>query len=99
MVDAVERAPGAPGAAALLTFLIADIRGYTSFTVQHGDEAGARLATRFAGIAEELVAPRGGTVVELRGDEALAVFPSARNALRAALKLQERFAQEMRSDP
>jgi class 3 adenylate cyclase len=30
------------------TFLIADIRGYTRFTLEYGDEAAARLAARFA---------------------------------------------------
>src|SRR5437764_3824246 len=42
---------------------------------------------------------RGGRVIELRGDEALAVFSSPRQAIRAALDLQERFAQETRDDP
>jgi len=67
------------------TFLIADVRGYTQYVEKHGDEAAARLAERFAAIAGETVAARDGTVIELRGDEALAVFPSARQALRAAL--------------
>lgn len=30
-----------------LIFLIADVRGYTSFTVQNDDEAAAGLARRF----------------------------------------------------
>lgn len=67
------------------TFLIADMRDWTRFTLEQGDEAAAKLATRFADIAEEIVATRGGRVIELRGDEALAVFSSARQALRAAL--------------
>ena len=80
------------------TFLIADVRGYTRFTVEHGDEAAARLAGRFAQLAREAVSARGGEVIELRGDEALAVFSSARQALRAALELQACFAQEAGSD-
>lgn len=83
--------PSAPPQSELLTFLIADVRGYTRFTVQHGDEAAARLATRFAEIASETAEQHGGRVTELRGDEALAVFTSARQALRAAVALQERF--------
>jgi class 3 adenylate cyclase/tetratricopeptide (TPR) repeat protein len=85
--------------AAIHTFLIADIRGYTSFTAEHGDEAAARLATRFAGLAQEVVEAYGGRVVELRGDEALAVFVSARQALRAAVRFQARLAEETRVDP
>ncbi len=38
-------------------------------------------------------------MVELRGDEALAVFGSARQAIRAAVDLQDRFADETVTDP
>ena len=37
----------------VLTFLIADIRGYTSYTRARGDEGAARLAGTFAEIARE----------------------------------------------
>ena len=76
------------------TFLIADIRGYTRFTEQHGDEASAKLAARFSEIVREGVQLRGGELIELRGDEALAVFDSARQAIRAAVDLQSQFAEE-----
>ena len=79
---------------AIRTFLIADVRGYTRFTAQHGDEAASRLATRFAEVAAEGVEAWGGELVELRGDEALAVFDSPRQALRAAVELQSAFADE-----
>ena len=85
--------------AAIHTFLIADVRGYTLFTQERGDEAAAKLAAKFAGIAREGVEARGGSVIELRGDEALAVFTSARQAIRAALDLQERFVAESIADP
>jgi class 3 adenylate cyclase len=81
------------------TFLIADIRGYTRFTEEHGDEAAARLAGQFAAVTREGVATRGGTIVELRGDEALAVFGSARQALRAAVELQVLFEEETHAEP
>lgn len=92
-----ESVPGVVGQ--VRTFPIADVRGYTRFTVEHGDEAAAKLAARFAAIARRIVAAHEGEVVELRGDEALAVFSSARQALRAALGLQEAFAQETMVDP
>jgi len=78
----------------VLSFVIADIRGYTAFTQSHGDDAAAELAARFARIAREGAEAYGGEVVELRGDEALAVFPSPRQALRAAAELQMTFADE-----
>jgi class 3 adenylate cyclase len=70
------------------TFLIADIRGYTPYTDEFGDEAAAALARRFAELAREAVQGRQGTLLELRGDEAVAHFGSARQALRAAVDLQ-----------
>src|SRR5581483_486605 len=85
--------------AAIKTFLIADIRGYTRFTQQHGDEASARLASTFAALARETIESEGGRLVELRGDEALAVFDSARTALRTALELQRQFATRTIADP
>src|SRR4249919_1048620 len=82
----------------ILTFLIADVRGYTSFTQTRGDEAAARLAMTFAEMANEAVEARSGRVIELRGDEALAVFGSARQALRAAVDLQLALLDEMELD-
>src|SRR5215213_5446418 len=86
-----------PGAG-VLTFLIADVRGYTTYTQSRGDEAAARLAATFADIAREGVEDHDGEVIELRGDEALAVFRSAREALRAAVDLQVTFADEVQLD-
>lgn len=70
------------------TFLISDIRGYSTFTRERGDETAARLATRFADLARDAVEARGGRVIELRGDEALAVFDSTPQAVRAGLEFQ-----------
>jgi WD40 repeat protein/class 3 adenylate cyclase len=85
--------------AQIRTFLIADVRGYTVFTQERGDEAAAALARKFAAVARQGVEARGGTVVELRGDEALAVFDSARQAIRASVELQRRFVDETVADP
>jgi predicted ATPase/class 3 adenylate cyclase len=85
--------------ALLLTFLIADVRGYTRFTGERGDEAAAQLADRFAGLCEELIGQHDGKLIELRGDEALAVFSSARSALRGAVALQQAFRQAVIDDP
>ena len=84
--------------AAIRTFLIADIRGWTAFTAEHGDESASALARKFAEIANEGVEAWGGRVVELRGDEALAVFESGRDALRAATELQAAFTAETQLD-
>src|SRR5437588_442679 len=79
------------------TFLIADVRGYTRFTQERGDEAAARLATRFAELAHEAIEAAGGSLLELRGDEALAVFDPGREAGHAAAERQEACAGEARN--
>ncbi len=82
------------GVAQLRTFLIADVRGYTRYTQQHGDEAAAKLAATFADLVRSTVKEHDGRLIELRGDEALVVFESARNALRAAIAMQAVFERE-----
>ncbi|HXX60731.1 MAG TPA: adenylate/guanylate cyclase domain-containing protein, partial [Candidatus Sulfotelmatobacter sp.] len=84
---------------AIRTFLIADIRGYTRFTARRGDEAASRLARKFAEVVGEAVEAWGGHLVELRGDEALVVFESARQALRCAVELQDALADESAAEP
>lgn len=86
-------------ASTIQTFLIADIRGYTRFTSERGDEDAARLASVFADLAREAVESRRGRVVAIRGDELLAVFASARQALHAAVEAQQVFAAATRRDP
>lgn len=91
-----------PATAALTevrTFLFADVRGYTRFTQEHGDAAAARLVARFIAVMQAGIEARDGHLVEIRGDEALAAFTSARQALRAAIELQARFRAETENDP
>ena len=96
--EAIDRGPSAPSppdgdrGSESRTFLIADVRGYTKYTAEFGDQAAGDLVARFAELVQEVVVSREGLLLELRGDEALVVFVSARQALRAAVELQERFA-------
>ena len=85
--------------AAILVFVIADIRGYTRFTQLHGDDAAARLASRFAELAHSVAERWDGQVVEVRGDEVLSVFASARQALHAAHDLHDRYVSERETQP
>jgi class 3 adenylate cyclase len=80
-------------------FLIADVRGYTRFTAEHGDEVAAELASAFAALTRAGVEAFDGQLIEVRGDEALAVFLSTRRAIRAALDLQRRYAEHSRDEP
>src|SRR4051812_26321247 len=96
VLDPIPAESGVTGDAELRTFLIADVRGYTSFTQLHGDERAAKLAAKFAQVSREVVEAHQGSVLELRGDEALCVFVSPRHAVRAAIALQRRFVEETR---
>lgn len=62
-----------------------DHRGRTCVTCRK------RGLAKFADIARESVEARGGRLLELRGDEALCVFASTREAIRAAVDLQPAF--------
>ena len=86
------------GESSARTFLIADVRGYSRYTERYGDEAAARLAAKFAELVAEGVEAHDGQTVEIRGDEALVVFTSARQAIRAAVDLQEQFEEESSLD-
>ena len=81
------------------TFLVAGLRGYTAFIDEQDDGAAARLAARFADVVREHVEARDGSVIELRGDEALAVFRSPRQAIRTAVELQARLLEETMATP
>jgi ABC-type transport system substrate-binding protein/class 3 adenylate cyclase/streptogramin lyase len=91
---AADAGPGSE----LVAVLIADIRGYTTFTQTRGDEAAAKLTSKFEAIVRSLVPEFGGTVVEIRGDEALCAFSSPRQCLRLAVTLQQRFVEETLAD-
>jgi WD40 repeat protein/class 3 adenylate cyclase len=91
--------PEQPRTAEVRAFLICDIRGYSTFTSQRGDEAAARLARTFAGLARDAVVARGGRVIELRGDEVFAAFTAARQAVKAGLEIYLACAEESAAHP
>jgi class 3 adenylate cyclase len=86
------------GQTGVRTFLIVDVRGYSRYTEEYGDEEAARLAAKFAEVVAEEIEAHGGGVVEIRGDEALAVFTSARQAIRAGVDLQGAFQEQRDTD-
>lgn len=92
-------APPLVSGADIRTFLFADFRGYTRFTQEHGDEAASALANRFANLIREVVPEFEGELIELRGDEALCIFRSARQALRASVEVQRRLRTETGDEP
>ena len=90
---------GGRGDATVRTFLLADVRGYTRYTREKGDEAASQLAHRLAGLVGSTVPEFGGELLEVRGDETLCVFASARQALRAAVEVQRRLRAPPDDEP
>jgi len=95
----VDSHPENVGGTAIRTFLFADIRGYTRFILERGDAAGVQLVEKFMTSARAVLTARHGQVIGLAGDEIVAMFGSAREALQAAVELQARFAEASATDP
>lgn len=60
-----------------------DLAGFTSLTVEHGDEAAAAAATTLFDIADRAVRTRSGRVVKQLGDGVLLRLPDSETAIRA----------------
>ncbi len=62
--DGHQRDPvAAEGNPGVMTFLIADVRGYSRYTEEYGDEAAASLSNSFVALVQEGVDAHGGTLV------------------------------------
>src|SRR3982751_3643175 len=77
----------------LSAILAADVAGYSR--LMHGDKEGthARLTALLANVIEPAIAEYGGRVVKNTGDGFLAEFPSAVEAVRAAIQFQTRIKE------
>jgi peptide/nickel transport system substrate-binding protein len=80
-------------------FLLADIRGYSSFSDARGDEAAAALTERFIAVAERVIGGFGGESLGNRGDEVLFAFESPRQAIRAAVEFEQALLDATRENP
>jgi class 3 adenylate cyclase len=77
----------------LAAILAADVAGYSR--LMHSDEEAthAKLTTLLAGGVEPAIAEHGGRIVKNTGDGFLAEFPSAVEAVRAAVQFQTRIKE------
>jgi class 3 adenylate cyclase/YHS domain-containing protein len=70
-----------------LTFLFADLAGFTALTEAHGDERAAVLATEFCGRMRERAAEAGAEVVKTIGDAAMIRSERAGAAIALGLRI------------
>jgi TolB-like protein/class 3 adenylate cyclase/Tfp pilus assembly protein PilF len=74
----------------LLAILAADVAGYSRLTHNDEEATHARLTTLLADAVAPAIADHGGRIVKNTGDGFLAEFPSAVEAVRAAMQFQTR---------
>jgi tetratricopeptide (TPR) repeat protein/transcriptional regulator with XRE-family HTH domain len=94
-----RRHSSAEPAADIQIFLVAAVRDHTTHIYEHHDEEAAELAMHFGAIGREVIESHSGRVIDLGGTEILAVFTSARAALRAAAELQQHVAEVSAANP
>jgi adenylate cyclase len=83
----------------LVAILAADVVGYSRLIAEDEADTLARLRALFQEVVRPAVAARGGRVFRLLGDCVLAEFPSAVEALRCALRLQDAVASRAANGP
>jgi class 3 adenylate cyclase len=70
-------------------FLFADLRGYTAFTEQHGDQAAAELLGRYRALVRREIATFHGAEIRTEGDSLYVVFNSVSQAVQAGLAIRD----------
>lgn len=90
-VGSAERSrflPPTPLPADAVTFVIADLCGYTALTEAHGGAEAATTVARYRSLAEHALAD-GARIIEQVGDELLIVADDAHAALASALSIRD----------
>src|SRR5260370_117492 len=103
-IGAQGQVPGpqaAPGAAVpfggTVTIFFSDIRGFTDYTEQSGDEAAYRILREHNAIVRKQIEAFGGVVVKTQGDSFMVAFTTARGAVICAVAPQWEIVQADRN--
>ena len=73
-----------------LAIQFSDLRGFTSFTAQRGDQEAYRVVRDFVGLVEEQVDQFGGRLLKTYGDGVMTSFEDAGQALRSSAAVQRK---------
>lgn len=83
-------APGNVAADHQVAIVFADVVGSTQLYEAMGDERARETVQRCLDVMKEATEQYGGTVIKTMGDEVMATFPSADDAMNAASQMQQR---------
>ena len=91
---------GKPGRIRKMAVLFTDVVGSSTYFKSYGDLAGREMLRKHQELASGPVAEHGGAVVKVLGDSVMAYFTEPKEALKAAVRIQQRFARNNRGkDP
>ena len=76
-----------------MAVLFTDIVGSSKFFQSQGDLAGRKMLGRHQDMASPAINKHGGFVVKFLGDSVMAYFFDAREALKSAIRIQQKFQQ------
>jgi class 3 adenylate cyclase len=79
-----------------VTIFFSDIRGFTDYTEEFGDEAASRIVHEQDIIIRSQIEAYGGVVVKTQGDSFMVAFSAARGAILCAIAIQRIVAQANR---
>jgi class 3 adenylate cyclase len=88
----------AEGVGKEVAILFADVVGSTHLYEAMGDERARETVQQCLKVMREATEQFGGTVIKTMGDEIMATFPSADDAMSAASQMQKRITSASRSD-
>jgi len=94
-----EAAPAAPVPySGTVTILFSDIRGFTEYTEQYGDEAAYGVLREHDAIVRKQIETFGGTVVKTQGDSFMVSFTTARGSILCAIAIQRAIGERTQSE-
>lgn len=73
----------------LIAVQFSDLRGFSSFTAQHGDEKAFKIARTFVDLVGTKVNEYGGRLLKTYGDGVMTSFDNAEQAVRCAAEMQK----------
>lgn len=101
MVEGVTGSLGPTPASPLgftVTILFSDIRGFTEYTEQYGDEAAWEVLQAHNAIVRRQIEAFHGQVVKTQGDSVMVAFTTARGAILCAVAIQRAIAETTQDD-